>query len=373
MEDERERAVMGAFADERARLAAVRQRNSGADGRFYYSVATTGVYCYPSCAARPALRHNMAFHTTRQEAERAGFRPCQRCRPDLPPRAEREAATVAAACRTIEQAEDAPSLGELAARAGLSPHHFHRLFRRITGVTPKAYASAHRQARVQDRLSAGAAVTEAIYDAGFNSSGRFYAAAGAILGMTPSRYRAGGQHETIRYAFGPSSLGIVAVAAAERGICAILLGDAPAALLSDLRLRFPRAVLEPAAPDFADELGRVVALVDHPERTGSLDLPLDIRGTAFQRRVWEVLQTIPPGQTLSYKEVAAQLGSPAAVRAVAGACAANALAVAIPCHRVLAADGGLAGYRWGVGRKRRLLDQEQRSRQHAPIGPGGEG
>jgi AraC family transcriptional regulator of adaptative response/methylated-DNA-[protein]-cysteine methyltransferase len=357
--DDTECAVVDAFADDGARLAAVRQRDRQADGRFYYSVVTTGVYCYPSCAARPALRHNMAFHTTRQEAERAGFRPCRRCRPELPPRAEREAAAVAAACRQIERAENEPSLAELAAGAGFSPHHFHRLFRRVTGVTPKAYASAHRQARVQNRLSAGAAVTEAIYDSGFNSSGRFYEVSGAILGMTPSRYRAGGPHETIRYAFGQSSLGVVAVAAAERGICAILLGDEPAVLLSDLRSRFPQAVLQAAGSDFEEALGRVVALVDHPDRTGSLGLPLDIRGTVFQRRVWEVLRRIPAGRTLTYKEVAAQLGTPSAVRAVAGACAANALAVAIPCHRVIATDGRLAGYRWGPERKRRLLDQEK--------------
>jgi AraC family transcriptional regulator of adaptative response/methylated-DNA-[protein]-cysteine methyltransferase len=192
----------------------------------------------------------------------------------------------------------------------LSAHHFHRLFRRVTGVTPKAYASAHRQARVQSSLSAGAAVTKAIYDAGFNSSGRFYEASGAMLGMTPSRYRAGGQHETIRYVFGPCSLGVVAVAATERGICAILLGDEAAALISDLRARFPQAVLQAAGPDFEEALGRVVALVDHPDRTGSLGLPLDIRGTAFQRRVWEVLQRIPPGRTLSYRAVAAELGRP---------------------------------------------------------------
>jgi AraC family transcriptional regulator of adaptative response/methylated-DNA-[protein]-cysteine methyltransferase len=373
MEHDTGLTVVDEFADEEARFAAVRRRDRQADGRFYYSVATTGVYCFPSCGARPALRHNMAFHATPQQAERAGFRPCRRCRPDLPPRAEREAATVSATCRQIEQAEDEPSLAELAAYAGLSPHYFHRLFRRVTGVTPKAYASAHRQARVQNSLSAGAAVTEAIYDAGFNSSGRFYEASAAILGMTPSHYRAGGRHETIRYGFGQCSLGAVAVAAAERGICAILLGDTPAVLLSDLRARFPQALLEAAGADFEEAVGRVVALVDHPNRNGSLGLPLDIRGTAFQRRVWEVLRRIPAGQTLSYRQVAAELGSPSAVRAVAGACAANVLAVAIPCHRVVAADGRLAGYRWGTERKRRLLDQETSAQTQAAVGSGGEG
>jgi AraC family transcriptional regulator of adaptative response/methylated-DNA-[protein]-cysteine methyltransferase len=207
------------FADDAARLAAVRARDAQADGHFVYSVATTGVFCYPSCAARPALQRNIRFHATAADAERAGFRPCLRCRPDLPPRAEREAALVAAACRFIEEAEEPPPLASLAQQAGLSDYHFHRLFRRVTGVTPKAYAGARRQSRVQSQLAAGSGVTEAIYEAGFNSSGRFYAAAPAMLGMTPSRYRAGGEGETIRYAMGESSLGTVAVAATELGIC----------------------------------------------------------------------------------------------------------------------------------------------------------
>lgn len=345
------------FLDDAACLAAVRARDALADGRFFYSVATTGVYCYPSCAARPALRRNLAFHASREAAERAGFRACKRCRADLPPRAEREAAMIAAACRRIERAEDALPLAELAAMSGLSPHHFHRLFRRITGVTPHAYAAAHRQSRLQRQLAGGAGVTAAIYAAGFNSSGRFYEGADAMLGMTASRYRAGGKGEIIRFACGRSSLGEVLVAATDRGICAILLGTAPAELSADLARRFPHAALQPASADLADWIRRVVALVDDPR--GGATLPLDIRGTAFQRRVWEALRTIPPGQTRTYGEVAAQLGTPAAVRAVAGACAANALAIAIPCHRVVAADGGLAGYRWGLARKRQLLDRER--------------
>ena len=347
-----------AFASDADRRAALRRRDPAADGHFLFSVATTGVYCHPSCAARPALERNIAFHATRADAERAGFRPCKRCRPDLPPRAEREAALVAAACRSIEQADEAPALATLAAGAGLSAHHFHRLFRRIAGVTPKAYAAAHRQSRVQHRLAAGAAVTEAIYDAGFNSSGRFYEAAAGMLGMVPSRYRAGGKGEAIRHASGRCSLGAVLVAATGSGVCAILLGDDPAELLADLRSRFPQAHLVAAESDFAGTVAQVVAAVDHPER-GTLSLPLDIRGTAFQRRVWEVLRAIPAGQTLSYGAVAARLGSPSAVRAVAGACAANQLAVAIPCHRVVAGDGSLAGYRWGVARKRALLARER--------------
>ena len=347
------------FLTDDARLAAVRCRDKAADGQFLYSVATTGVYCHPSCAARPALRTNIAFHRTREQAERAGFRPCKRCRPDLPSLATREAALVAATCRRIETAEDEPSLSDLAAEAGLSPHHFHRLFRRVAGVTPKAYAAAQRQTRVQARLASGAGVTEAIFDAGFNSTGRFYEAANGMLGMTPSRYRTGGPGEAIHHAIGHSSLGAVLVAATEHGVCAILLGDDPTELRADLERRFPRAVLTDAKPGFARSVARIVAMIDHPERNGSLALPLDIRGTVFQRRVWEILRTIPPGDTLSYGAVAARLGAPFAVRAVAGACAANALAVAIPCHRVVAANGGLTGYRWGVGRKAELLKRER--------------
>jgi AraC family transcriptional regulator of adaptative response/methylated-DNA-[protein]-cysteine methyltransferase len=346
------------FATSAARWEALRRRDPAADEAFLYSVATTGVYCRPSCAARPARPENVAFHATCAEAERAGFRPCRRCRPDQPPRAVREAALVADACRAIEAAEEPPTLAALAASAALSPHHFHRLFRRIAGVTPKAYAAAHRQRRVQQELAAGSAVTAALYDAGFNSSGRFYEAADAMLGMTPSAFRAGGAGEAIRHAVGYSTLGLVLVAASARGICAIMLGDEADSLHADLRKRFPRATLEPADAGFSAWVEQVVALVDAPHGQKSFALPLDIQGTAFQRRVWEALRAIPPGSTLSYAAVAAKIGAPGAVRAVASACGANKLAVAIPCHRVVASDGGLAGYRWGVARKRALLERE---------------
>ncbi|WP_254070322.1 bifunctional DNA-binding transcriptional regulator/O6-methylguanine-DNA methyltransferase Ada [Acidisphaera sp. L21] len=340
------------FDTEADRWTALRNRDKRADGRFLYAVATTGVYCHPSCAARPARPENVSFHADRSAAEAAGFRPCKRCKPDQPPRAEREAALVADACRSIEQAEEPPALDQLAAAAGLSPFHFHRLFRRIAGVTPKAYADARRADRVQSGLRAGDSVTEAMYDAGFNSSGRFYAAAANMLGMAPSIFRAGGAGETIRYATGHSTLGPVLVAATERGVCAILLGEDTAALQS----RFPRAQLEAAEAGFGDWVAQVVAHVDAPR--DSFTLPLDIQGTAFQRRVWEVLRSIPPGATSSYAQVAAQLGNPKAVRAVAGACAANKLAVVVPCHRVVGSNGALSGYRWGVQRKRALLDRE---------------
>lgn len=351
------------FDTEAARWAAVQRRDAAADGQFVFSVKTTGVYCRPSCAARPARRENVAFHASPEDAKRAGFRPCKRCRPDAPPRAVREAGLIADTCRRIEAAVEAggeePRLADLAAKAGVSPHHFHRMFRRITGVTPKSYAAAQRQKRVQDGLSAGARVTETIYDAGFNSSSRFYEAASGMLGMTPTAYRKGGEGEVVWHAMGRSSLGGVLVAATPRGVCAILLGDEPAVLVKDLKRRFPKARFVEPDPGFADWVARVVRFVDDPTRADGLDLPLDIRGTAFQRRVWEALRAIPAGRTQSYTEVAKALGMPRAVRAVAGACAANALAVAIPCHRVVGADGRLTGYRWGVERKRRLLERER--------------
>lgn len=343
------------FATDVERWDAVRGREPSADGVFLYSVATTGVFCHPSCAARLARRENVAFHASRAGAEQAGFRACKRCRPDLPPKAEREAALVARACRSIEAAEETLSLDDLAAKAGVSPFHFHRLFRRIAGVTPRAYAAAGRAARVQTGLVGSGSVTETIYEAGFNSAGRFYEATAGMLGMTPTVWRAGGAGEKISFAVGNSSLGCVLVATTGLGICAILLGDMPGELEADLRRRFPSAMVK-ADDGFADVVGQVIAYVDRPGN--GLGLPLDIRGTAFQRQVWEVLQAIPAGETRSYGEVAALIGRPLAVRAVATACAANRLAVVVPCHRVVAQDGGLAGYRWGLARKKTLLQQE---------------
>jgi len=345
-----------AYQTDTARWEAVRTRDQAADGRFFCCVLSTRIYCYPSCAGRPARMENVRFAATREVAIAMGFRACKRCRSDLAPRAEREAGLVARACRAIEAAEEALSLDSLAAEAGFSPFHFHRLFRRVTGVTPKAYAAAHRMARVQEGLRGGASVTEAIYDSGFNSSGRFYEAADGMLGMTPSAFKAGGKGETISWATGESHLGCVLVAGTARGICAILIGDMAHELVADLQQRFPHATLMPADAEIAAWVEQVIAYVDQPGN--GLGLPLDIRGTAFQRQVWEVLQTIPAGETLTYTEVAQRLGRPKAVRAVASACASNRLAVAVPCHRVVASDGGLAGYRWGIARKRALLARE---------------
>ena len=340
--------------------AAVAARDPAADGRFVYAVRTTGVYCRPGCGARTPRRENVRFHATPAAAREAGFRPCLRCRPDDPPRSARHAAAVARACRLIGTAEEPPALADLARTAGLSPFHFHRVFRDVTGVTPKAYAEAVRAERLAAGLPRAGSVTEAAYAAGYGTASRFYAAAGRHLGMTPGAYRRGGAGIAIRFAVAACALGFVLAAATERGLCAILLGDDPEALAQDLRARFPRADIAGAGVDFAAWLAEVVAFVAAP-RNG-LALPLDIGGTAFQQRVWAALRAIPAGRTATYTDIANAIGQPAAVRAVALACAANAHAVAIPCHRVVRADGSPSGYRWGMARKAELQAREKAGR-----------
>jgi AraC family transcriptional regulator, regulatory protein of adaptative response / methylated-DNA-[protein]-cysteine methyltransferase len=341
------------------RWATLLRRDAAADGSFVYSVATTGVYCRPSCASRRPKPANVAFYATTTEAEQAGFRPCKRCRPNEAPRPERHAALVAEACRRIERADEAPGLEALAAKAKLSPSHFHRLFKSVTGLTPKAYGAAHRAKRVRAQLAEGkSSVTEAIYDAGFNASSRFYETADAMLGMTPSAFRAGGAKAAIRFAIGQCTLGAILVASSEKGVCAILIGDDAERLVRDLQDKFPKAELIGGDTEFEALVAKVVGFIEAPAI--GLDLPLDIRGTAFQQRVWQALRKIPAGETASYSEIARRIGAPKSTRAVAQACAANALAVAIPCHRVVRNDGALSGYRWGVQRKRVLLAKEAR-------------
>jgi len=352
-------AAAGTVAADANRWRAVLRRDAGADGTFVYAVRTTGIFCRPSCPSRRPRRENVTFHDTVAAAAREGFRPCKRCRPTEAGLDARHAALVEAACRTIEAADAPPTLERLARAAGMSRFHFHRVFRAIAGVTPRAYAAARRGRNVRDQLVRTSTVTEAIYGAGFNSSGRFYAAADELLGMSPTSFRSGGAGEQIRWAVGASSLGAVLVAATQRGICAIALGDDPAALRRDLKMRFPRAAVIEGDASFQDLIARVIALVESPART--VDLPLDVRGTAFQQRVWDALRQIPAGTTASYTEIARRIGSPRAVRGVASACASNPLAVAIPCHRVIRSDGALAGYRWGLERKRTLLAREARS------------
>src|SRR6201993_2268815 len=331
-------------------------RDKTADGHLWYSVYTTGVYCRPSCPSRTANPNNVQLHDTLESAKATGFRPCKRCNPDGPSIECENAALVARACRIIEESDEEPSLEVLAAVVGRSPSYFHRMFKAATGVTPKDYAAAHRAAKVQQGLASGSSVTEAIYDAGFNSSGRFYEKSTGMLGMTPSQYRTGGANEEIKFAVGQTSLGAILVASSKKGVAAILLGDDPDKLVRNLQDRFARAHLVGADRDYEALVARVVGFVEAP-RIG-LDLPLDVRGTAFEQRVWQALREIPAGATVSYAEIAQRIGAPGSVRAVAGACAANKLALAIPCHRVIRNDGSLSGYAWGVERKRVLIDRE---------------
>ncbi len=343
-------------ARDEERWQAVKRRDPAFDGKFFFAVRTTGVYCRPSCASRPAKRENVSFYATAQAAARAGYRACKRCRPDKLGAPDPKVEAVRRACEMIAAAEEAPKLADLAAGAGMSPFHFHRLFKKVAGVTPKAYAAQTQARRAADGLRTAGTVTEAIYGAGFNSSSRFYENAAARLGMTPTAVRRGGKGAAIRFAIGQASLGAVLVAATDKGVCAIMLGDDPDVLARTLQDRFPRAELIGGDSEFERMVAAVVGLVEAP--AGRLDLPLDIRGTAFQERVWQALRAIPAGKTATYGEIAQAVGRPKAVRAVAQACAANPLAVAIPCHRVVRTDGDISGYRWGVERKRALIARE---------------
>jgi AraC family transcriptional regulator, regulatory protein of adaptative response / methylated-DNA-[protein]-cysteine methyltransferase len=334
----------------------VKIRDKSADGVFWYSVATTGVFCRPSCPSRTANPQNVQIHDSPAAARAAGFRPCKRCKPEGASLDAQNAALIAKACKLIESRSEPMSLQELACAVELSPHYFHRLFKARIGLTPKEYASAHQASRVRKNLQSGPSITQAIYDAGYNSNGRFYENAAGILGMTPRRFRSGGQDEEIRFAVGQCSLGAILVASTRKGVVSILIDDEPDALVRTLQDRFPNAQLVGADEEYEQLVARVVGLVESPG--ANVELPLDVRGTVFQRKVWQALRKIPAGKTASYTDIARRIGAPKAVRAVAGACAANNIAVAIPCHRVIRNDGGVAGYRWGVERKRALLERE---------------
>lgn len=330
-------------------------RDSAA-GPFVYGVVTTGIYCRPGCPSRLPRRENVRFFASGEEARRAGFRPCLRCGPDGASLEERQAEAVAKACALVDAAEEKPDFDAIAKAVGMSRHHFHRIFKQATGVTPGAYAAARRRSLALEGLSRKGTVTDAIYGAGYGSSSRFYEACASALGMKPGVFAKGGAGETILFAVGMCSLGFCLVAATARGVCAIQLGDNSDSLIEALRDRFPKADLKIGGEGFERIVAEVIRLIEEPTR--AFDLPLHVRGTAFQHRVWEVLRSIPPGETMSYAEAAARAGCAGAVRAVASACAANRLAVAIPCHRVLRKGGALSGYRWGVERKAALLKRE---------------
>ena len=354
------------FLADDERWQAVVKRDPRTCDEFVYGVLTTGVYCRPACASRLPNRKNVRFFETSMEAEQAGFRPCKRCRPETPERKEAHALTVLKACKRIDEAETPPSLKELAEGARLSSFHFQRVFKKIIGVTPKQYAMERRAGRFRDHLRKSSTITGAMYDAGFASSSRFYERATVTLGMKPSAYKNGAQDVLIRFAIAPCFLGLILVAATAQGICAIDFGDTIEALKENLRRRFPKAEVQGSDPGFTAMVAKVLAVLEEPHR-GRLDLPLDVQGTAFQRRVWLALQEIPPGDTVSYTDVASRIGKPTAARAVARACASNPVAVAIPCHRVVRGNGQLGGYRWGLDRKRVLLEREGRDQSRVAI------
>lgn len=347
------------------RFAEVRARRRAADGRFVYAVGTTGVFCRPSCPARAAKPENMAFYATAAEAIAAGFRPCKRCNPM---QEVADAATIARVRRIADHidahADETITLGQLAAIAGLSPFHLQRTFKAALGVSPREYQAARRLARFKAGLRGGNDVLAATFDAGYGSTSRIYEQVDGALGMTPSAYRAGGVGETIVHAVRETALGPLMMAATARGVCFVQFGEDAAALAGQLAAEFPRATLVPAGPAAAAPLDAWMAALAEHLATGAPrpDLPLDLRGTAFQIRVWRFLLGVRAGDVVSYGEIATGIGAPKAVRAAAGACAANRIAVLVPCHRALRADGGLGGYRWGLERKRALLDAERGGR-----------
>jgi len=337
------------FDDDTA-WAAVQRRDRAFDGRFVTGVLTTGIYCRPSCAARHPKRENVRFFASGGEAEAAGLRPCLRCKPD---EVARDAEAMTRALALIEASEAPPSLDTLAEAVGYSPFHFHRLFKRATGVTPADYARGLRAKRAEAALVENERITDAIYDAGYSGPARFYADAGRRLGMTPSAWRDGGRGETIRWATADTDLGTMLVAATAKGICRLSFDEDESAL----RRRFPKAMIEHGGADMAELVRRTVAAVNAPEKPH--DLPLDVHGTAFQEAVWRELQRIPAGETRTYAQIAAAVGRPAAVRAAGTANGDNNVAVLIPCHRVIRTDGTLGGYAYGLERKEKLLRREK--------------
>jgi AraC family transcriptional regulator, regulatory protein of adaptative response / methylated-DNA-[protein]-cysteine methyltransferase len=331
-----------AFDTEAQRWNAVVARDRAADGQFVYAVRSTRIFCHPSCPSRPARQSNVTFYADATEAAAAGYRPCKRCRPGLVSRFDQQTSAIEKACRIVCDAADPPSLEALAKAVGMSAYHFHRTFKAALGVTPKAYIDAERSKRMRDHLDSGARVTSAIYDAGYGSNSRFYEKAQERLGMTATVYQRGGDGSQIRFA--------------ARGLCAIEFDDDPQALVTALQDRFPRAEFIGADRAFEKLVAEVVGAVERPGTASAL--PLDIQGTAFQERVWQALRDIPAGATATYRDIAAAIGAPSATRAVANACGANPVAVAIPCHRVVRTDGSLGGYRWGIERKKALLERE---------------
>ena len=343
------------------RWKAVARREQSADRCFYYAVMTTGIFCRPGCPSRLPKRENVEYFISSQAAMASGYRPCKKCKPTATNANEDTERKIIAACRIIENSTAVPKLADLARKLQLSPYYFHRLFKKVVGVTPKQFGSSHRSRRLSNSLKTSRSITDAFYDAGFSSSSGAYDKNQSQLSMKPKEYRAGGVGLTLHYGVAACTFGWIMVAGTDRGICSIEIDDDPALLLQQLQERFPQATVTQAGPGFANLVRDVVKFIKAPQN--SFNIPLDIQGTAFQIQVWSILRQIEPGKTMSYTEVAEKIGNPKAVRAVAGACASNKLAVVIPCHRVISKNGELGGYRWGVERKKMLLDNEQKKFQ----------
>ena len=341
------------YADNDARWRAILNRDETADGAFYFAVRSTGIYCRPTCPSRRPLRKNITFFRDPEAAEKAGFRPCLRCRPK---EVSTQQQVVAHILQLLDTVEESPSLAEISAAVGLSPSHLQRLFRRVTGLSPKQYAATQRLQRFKAGLKHGHSVTGAMYEAGYGSSRALYETAHEELGMQPTAYMRGGRGEQIAYALTDSPLGRMLIAATKKGICALRFGNDDA-LTQELRLEFPHAILTQDQRAIESHIRTVLDYLSG--RHAHLDLSLDVHATEFQQRVWAALREIPYGQTRSYREIAHKIGEPNAVRAVARACARNPVALVVPCHRVVRANGKLSGYRWGVQRKRALLARER--------------
>ncbi len=347
---------MKQYTTDSQRWQAVKDKDKNATPAFYYAVKTTGIYCVPGCASRRPKQENVEYFESTSLAVSAGYRACKRCRPDDPAHAGIDSDRVVTVCRIIEQAEEPPSLDDLATTVNLSPSHFQRLFTEHVGVSPKVYAQAIRDAKVRLALETDQPVTQAIFDAGYGSSSRFYERSGKVLGMTAKAYKKGGAHMLIQYAVAESFLGLIMAGFTDRGICSIEFGETEDELVQALFERFPNAEIIPGDSLLEAHMAQVVSFIKSPQK--GLSLPLDIQGTAFQQRVWDELQNIPAGETRTYSQVAEALNIPGSVRAVASACARNKIAVVIPCHRVLRKGGGLGGYYWGLERKSALLENE---------------
>jgi AraC family transcriptional regulator of adaptative response/methylated-DNA-[protein]-cysteine methyltransferase len=352
--------MMHTYTTDKARWQAVLQRDQAADGQFFYGVVTTGIYCRPGCTSKRPKRENVVFFQTREQAESAEFRPCKRCQPNVADKDILHRQIIIDACQRIAASEEQPTLSSLAEAAGYSPTYFQKIFKKIVGVTPKQYASAIRAQRVRENLQTESTITAALYDAGFNSSSHFYDTANDTLGMTPSRFRNGGVGTEIRHVITRCYLGWILIAATSKGVCAIEFADNANALEESLHNSFPLANLIASDAQFKSWVDLVLSSLEFPQ--DNIKLPLDIRGTAFQQRVWAALRQIPVGESRSYSQIAESIDQPTAVRAVANACANNKIAVAIPCHRVVRKDGNLGGYKWGLERKRKLLEKESQQR-----------